>query len=426
MKTDYRLFGVCIAFMALYLLSGCGNKFEQMQINYDSGNYIEAGDAAIEAFRNPNLRGAVINFMEENGRTLLEKALVQGKKVEQEQPKRNAIRFYQTLTTIIDEMASQNFPIRNLDSYRKKSETRKNRLIVQFLAEKYNEASQAYSTSYYRVVIKKIQDIMEFDTAYKDTPQMLFNAQRRAERQIAIAPFFKPADPVVQLLSDTVEDLFSIPVDEPLQTPLSIAEVEIPQTFTRELLTRLNQEKTEYLSFFLVQPDETYLDSSHYYVNGIIDAKVLNAVVTPRKISKSGKLHYRIINKTGQPEWHQTTFFYDVFEMDYEIAIKVNSNIFLTRNDRKISEINFTQYLKKSQRYRSMPEGVPLEVDKLVFPADFLNLPAEPAGIDTTALILEGISGAADKFSQEFLSLVDRDHDPYITGEKPSGPSPLL
>ncbi len=394
-------------------LFGCSNKFQDMESAYQDGRYIASAKLAIEGMRDPALRPQILEFMKKNGEDLLKKAVLRGQVLEQNTESDEAIQYYQALETVLQEMRFLDFSLLPLEKTLENSRVLKNNFITRYIETQYMLGVKAYKNRTFRKSLDHFLKINTYSLSdYQDTAQYMEKAAHSAKRAISVTPFFKPADPMTQILTDTISGIITgtAPPKGILKIPLKIENVDILSLVTALLIQDLNHKKSRFLSFSLDAPHES-IEGKHYYMEGIIDAEVARDKTSTE--TKTDILRYRV-EENGVSRWRDFSFQYLIMRRVYEISLTVQAQLYLAKSDKKVTGFVVTKHAVDEKQWRSVIKELPEKALEIAYPEGYTRISSHAMEPNKMQVIERAVQKTVHDLSTMILETIDKDLDPFI------------
>ncbi|MCP4049526.1 MAG: hypothetical protein GY730_02315 [bacterium] len=413
--SDFFKKSTCLFFLFLYLcLISCSNLMQDLVQHYDSGRYLEAAKSIVDGVKNPDLKPEIESFVASDGAVLLDKALYKGDIIQNDKDKEAAVTYYETLVRVLKEMSLLDIKLSNIDESIVLAEDRFNNAVSIYCQEQYKLGKQAFEEEYYRKSLEHFKKINIYKSGYKKTPDYIRKAYKSAQRYISIAPFFKKADSVTQLISDTLTGIFNNEHNPGIRKlPLNIEGVDIPSAYTRAVFNSFYSVKSHYLRFSIDDTDEK-IGHTQYYIEGDVDVRIYNNSADPDRTKVNDILTYTYI-QNGNVFEKDRSFEYEIMTSEFECTVIVRAFLYLTENDVKIAELFFEKPVSAKNRYRSTADNLPENARSIIYPEAYRAVSLYPDPVNKAEVIVKAVKAAAEQLVNEFLVVIDKDHDPYVT-----------
>jgi len=389
-----------------------------MQSHFERGEYLEAAKAAVDGLRDPNLKPQILAFMENKGPLVIEKALYQGEILMKRKARRDAIYYHQALIPVLEEMILLDVPLLSLKEAATRAEKNLGIAISQYMTYHYTSGEKAYSQKKYRESIRYFNNVLDYDAYDKETMTYIKEATQKARRILSISPFFKPADPMTQILTETISGLYTNapPPEGIFETTLIIDGLDLPAKFNAFLLESFNHKKTTFLTVSLDYEDHP-IKHTNYYLEGTIDAKVQDNGPSPYNVKTHTSLLRYMRKEKGKEVWQDTYFTYNVYTIEQSVTILIDAQLHLTINNEQISALNFEKTASTETEFRGSAQGLPSNAERILYPPAFLDFPDRPFRINKSLLVNQALKKAAEHLGEKILETIDRDLDPAMLDE---------
>ncbi|MFT5171445.1 MAG: hypothetical protein ACI9BD_001222 [Candidatus Marinamargulisbacteria bacterium] len=402
-----------IGLLLFLVIASCANKFQDLEAYYFAGKYPESIVSAIEGMRSKDLQPKIKDFMKVNGKALVFKAVYDGKVLMKRTRSDDSIRYFQNLLPLFEELALMDFDLTTLETAIRDVESLLETTIVTYVAEHYRLGKHAFEKNFYRKSASHMRRVEAYLPNYKDTSKIIKDAEKLSQRRISISPFFKPADPLSQLISNTLTGLLTGNQSTTIiKSDLVIKGINIPSHFTRTLLTSLDKQKSEFLRFSIDSENQD-ISHAHYYIEGMIDATETRVDKSQVRESHSDILNYSYASN-GSIQWASHSFEYDIYKQSYEVVISIHADLFLKDSHEKVETISFEKRSIKTIAFAGPPIYVPENAIEKRFSNHYIKQTRGSEEIDKKRLIRNTLLLTANAFSQKLLRIIDRDMDPYL------------
>ncbi|MBT5953542.1 hypothetical protein HOG98_02365 [bacterium] len=394
-----------ITLISTFTLS-CSNAFDSLQKNYESGNYLNAADDLVEGLNDPELKPKILEFVQTDGEQLIEKALFIGSQSLKNDPSESTIFYFDHFVNVIESFILNDIHIPNMKATLETVEDSQKIAIGNYITIQYQIGLKNMDEDKYRLAITNFTNIKNYSDSYKRTNLYLNNAKQKAKRTISLLPFKNPNNAIAEAVANAVaEALTGNTNGTNVDLGLRIEDTNVIEEFNQDLYNNLDMKKSDFLTFTIDSLNED-ISHSQYYIEGEITGEVLKN--QERTLRKRGVLEY--IPKR-QENWVQGRFYYDEIIREFQIKVSINAAIYLTANDQKIQSFSYYSKIKEEKVQKTNPDHIYKNIP-VRLPADIVM---NPISLDTNEIVNRAINSTALKLSEEIISLIDRDNDPYLS-----------
>jgi hypothetical protein len=431
-KISRYLFSISL-FLIMLLSLSCSNLANKMMEAYNQGQYVEASEIAVEGIKDPGLRPEIEAFIVSNGEQLLVSMLLKGEYLSKDNPnKETVIIYYDSLIQVLEEMLILNFDITGIRKTIKEAEDRQLEAIASFVKKQYELGLKTFKNKLYRASFTHFKNVNKYYSNYKKTAEYLRQAFKYSERYVSIAPFYKKADFVSRVISDTLTKILSgADSSGTLKADVKIEGVNVPDKFTKTLYNKFSSKKSLYLHFSINDPEDN-IDHTQYYIDGELDIRVEDNRSNPDRSRVTDVLEYSLPAQNGYV-WRDHYFEYDLFTIRYKFKVYIKAGLYLTANDQKIYDILAEGVSESVSEYRGMPYNLPissnniqkgaryahnanqaLDMQNIRYPNTYLAKATNPIPVSRASIVKDAIEKAADDVVRDVLLIIDKDMDPYL------------
>ena len=367
--------------LSLFLLVGCSNRVKDMEVYYQSGQYLEAGQCAVETLKDPNLSPQTLAFIRTNGDMLLEKALYQADMLMKE-PNGNAIYYLKALISVLEQMHLLGVPLPHLEITIVDAEAKLKEATAQFVQSEYKLGYSDFLQQRFRSATGHLRHVQLYARNYTPTLNTTILA-------------------AVQGANRTISLRITSPVAEPIQ----IYDIDVYRRFNESLMGTLKNNKSEFVNFTL-DPVQGSLENTHYYVCGTLETSVYDQ---PPQVSQAEEwVDYNVHGQNGETQTSTCKVNYVLFTVEYKVIVYVKVDVYSTQTQAKLTTFSFERSASEKGYFRSEPSNLPLYGQPYRFSDAFKAIPTLDT-LNRAAVTKKAIASAADTLAQDLLKMLDKD-----------------
>lgn len=399
------LFFLMFIIVTLY---GCASPFETMKQQFEDGEFLTAADTAVTYADDDELGPQIRHYLKTHHEIIFNQIKERANRFDITiSGQESALKYWQAIIKIANDFAQVNVDIPQLGEYIFQAETEKIR-IESWLADAHYTAGLTHEDSLeYRQAISHYQQVQRYKNRYEDVPERIKKLHRLAKRHVSISPFFKDSGPINRLISNSISQLLTgekvVDDDRYLPEQLIRFSLNIPSAFNNRVLKSIKKQKSAYITATLdVENDD--ISHTQYYVDGFIDMYD----------DEDSRLHRSVripIDYQVDDVWSSSSVTADIYKRTYTATILVDATLYLTETNKRVDTINVEKTMTYHVYYKRNERNVPPH-DHIRYSTHYPSNGDIPTH-EKRHVLKTAIENAAETFSADLLSVIDKDLDPY-------------
>ena len=400
-----------LSILVIFLLIGCTSNIERIRLAYQAGDYETVSELLTQELAQSPIPNETLEFLQSYGDPLIKKGFRKAQRFYQKNQYLECMDFLSAYIFVLESFDQKEYFPDIVPAYLDQSIELFNEAKKQFVSIQYKLGVRAFNSNRYRLSYSHFNELHQYIDSFKDSVKLETASFKLAQRHVSISPFIKLADPIELLVNKTISQFIGGHVFENFQlngVPLIIDNVDIKAQFNQEIMSLMEQKKSDFLTVTYDSIAEE-IPNSDYYVEGIIDATSRDFSGLSTESTQSDTLLYRY-NTTE--EWQEFPFHYSIKQYQTSILISVKADIYLSKTDDKVGSIYFDKSFEDIVRLRGDIHSLPIGTPMIQLPSKYLQLPEKVPEFNSRYVIEQAIMYAANEFSNRLLTLIDKDRDP--------------
>ncbi len=416
------LFVFILLFSAILMgLSGCENKYEELESNYYSGHYLDAIEAAAEGYFDPSIRPKVSSFLSEFGSKLFDKAFLQGDELGKDYQSEEAVLFWSRLLVATQKLDTNAAPVDSLKGFVSSAESRLKTATDRYVETHWELAQSMRAKSHYREALFHLDQILKYSNNRPEIVDFYNETKELAKQVVVIYPFYTASDSMpaqLKSLFKTLAPAHRTPASGPKAISTGtesfksfpiLQGIRVSDRFSGSLLRALDKYKSPYMTFILAGSEEKIPESVDYVIRGLVQPDEEDTESFPEREVRNATLQYTRRNY-GDQEWFSSNFQYTVFKNAYRVNMVIEANVLHPTSNAILSRVNLTKRAENAHEYKSkdIVWNAPPDVKATLFPIEYDRLLDVPISLDRRDLVKQAIDTAADELAKKILAQIDK------------------